>query len=267
MKFLSLIEEGLANIVNELKGPVGLKQAMSYALLSPGKRIRPLIVLEVAEALGAAEAALPAALAVEIFHTASLIADDLPCMDDEKVRRGQPTLHAHYGESAAVLTTYALIALGYELIAKSASLLGADGLSEAIVAISKNTGLCGATGGQFLDLFDNHPDLEELQRLKTGTLFELSFVLGWLFGGGKKSKIPWVEKAAHHFGMAYQIQDDLEDMATDSVEKNYALKFGIEPARERLFKEINDFILTLEKLEIRLEQLPLLHQLQLALQS
>lgn len=202
-----------------------LKSAVEYSLINGGKRFRPIIVLLVAKALKQDLHAHMAAIAVEFFHTASLIADDLPCMDNDDERRSKPTVHKVFGESIALLSTYSLIAAGYKAIHDNALSIKKKGLASSdeicLLALENaaiNTGILGATGGQFLDLFppgNTLKDLEEILNKKTATLFEISFVFGWLFGGGLIDKLPTVKKLAYHFGMAFQIADDLHDIQKD----------------------------------------------------
>lgn len=225
-----------------------LREACEYALMNGGKRVRPAIVLAVCDALGGRFALYPA-LAIEYFHTASLVADDLPCMDDDDERRKQPSVHKVYGETLALLVSYALIAEGYGSIAK-----GGNGLpgGERIIALALensafNTGLLGATGGQFLDIYP--PDLTlqtilEVLHKKTVSLFEIAFVFGWLYGGGAEEKLPLVKQAASHFGIAFQIADDLGDMEQDlknGRQINLANQLGKSKAEEMLREEIAGF--------------------------
>ena len=217
------IDSALETAVLELGPASALRDACAYALLSPGKRLRPALVLMVADALGHGLDALPAALSVEYFHTASLIADDLPCMDDDSERRGRPALHKMFEESVALLASYTLIAAGYEGIHKNGAVMkknllfrhrADEATVRALEIATRCAGIRGATGGQFLDLFPPDHSLETLRQInaqKTGTLFQISFVFGWLFGGGASSKLAQVEQAAGHLGMAFQIRDDLDD--------------------------------------------------------
>ena len=232
-----------------------LKQACEYALLNGGKRFRPALVLMIAESLDRKHDVMASALAVEFFHTASLIADDLPCMDDDDMRRDRPSVHKVYGEATALLASYALIASGYEQLALNArglkesdSSLKADSICLlALENATYNTGLCGATGGQYEDIYPADLTLSTLREIlhkKTVSLFEISFVFGWLFGGGSCEKLPKVKQAASHFGMAFQIADDLGDMAQDlknGRKVNMALVAGPEAALEMFYKEIEAF--------------------------
>lgn len=208
-----------------------LRDACEYALTSGGKRFRPLIVLMVAEALGQNLDVSEAALSVEYSHTASLIADDLPCMDNDDERRDKPSLHKVYGETIALLASYSLINAAFEKIHRNAAVMRESGTAfsewsdrACVVALESATncaGILGATGGQFLDLFPPNYSLETMRKViykKTVTLFEAAFIFGWVFGGGDFQKIEIVKRAAYHFGMAFQIADDIGDIKQD--EKN-----------------------------------------------
>lgn len=210
-----------------------LRDACEYALLSGGKRLRPIIVMMVAEALGNGLNVAPAALAVEYMHTASLIADDLPCMDNDEERREKPSLHKVYGESTALLASYSLIFAGYEKIQENGELMRNShppfsGSADRICCLclkeaSTLAGILGATGGQFLDLNPPSQSIEMLKEVlykKTVTLFEVAFLFGWLFGGGMVGKLDEVKKAAYHFGMAFQLADDLGDLVQDETSQN-----------------------------------------------
>ena len=225
------IEQELAKSIACFGEKTKLRDACEYALTNGGKRFRPLIVLLVAEALGNGLNVYEAALSVEFFHTASLIADDLPCMDNDDERRDRPSLHKVYGETIALLASYALITGAFEKIHSNAAIMRESGppfsnFSDragliALECAARCAGILGATGGQFFDIFPPSHTLETVKQViyrKTVTLFEVSFVFGWLFGGGDLSKLELVKKAAYHFGMAFQIADDIGDMQQD--EKN-----------------------------------------------
>lgn len=252
------IWDALQNNMEALGPRSLLREACEYALNNGGKRLRPAICLSVAEALGQGSDATPAALAVEYFHTASLVADDLPCMDDDDERRSKPSVHKVYGESVALLVSYALIAAGYACYAQNAKLVeNGDQLCRlALENATYNTGLWGATGGQFLDLSPpdlSLPTLRDVLHKKTVSLFEIAFVSGWLFGGGGLLALPAVKKAASHFGTAFQIADDLSDLIKD-VENgrtvNMAAVFGVEAAQKMLDEELEGYQATLKELKI-----------------
>lgn len=249
-----------------------LRDACEYALLNGGKRFRPTLVFMFAEALGHGVDVTDAALAIEYFHTASLVADDLPCMDDDDERRNQPSTHKAHGEAIALLVSYVLIAAGYgnieanvRALTKARHPLSTDGHKLGMLALENaahNTGLQGATGGQFLDIFPPDltlPTLREVIHKKTVSLFEVAFVFGWLFGGGNPDALSIVKKAASHFGMAFQIADDLDDVEQDARNGrkiNMALVFGIESAHQMFHEEIEGYRQALK--ELRLESRELL---------
>ncbi len=242
-----------------------LYEACLYALLSGGKRLRPTIALMVAEALGNQDRGWLIGASVELFHTASLIADDLPCMDDDALRRNQPTTHKVFGETLALLASYALIAEGYGKIHEAVENMS----KEAPVALkasragllslecaTRNTGLLGATGGQFLDVFLKSPSKEQMLDIiqkKTVSLFEIAFVGGWLFGGGEEAQLKQVVQLAYHFGIAFQIADDLDDFDQDGQKQqgsNYAQSFGKDAAFKRCLQELEEYASLLRVLQL-----------------
>lgn len=235
------VEQLLTRCVDHLDSENELALACKYSLQTPGKRLRPIMLLAIADALGATWSVDKAAAAVEMFHCASLIADDLPCMDNDDVRRGQPTVHKIYGQATAIIATYVLISEGYKAIYENTKILSLHGIDEAekrgllaIENVATNAGIEGASGGQYMDIKLENPTLEQLIEAigkKTSSIFEISAVLGWLFGAGSLSQLGDVKKFAYHLGMAFQILDDLEDLTQDSHRNpiNYAGMVG--PAR------------------------------------
>lgn len=264
--YKQLIEQKIQENINQLGPKNCLRDACEYALLNGGKRFRPALVLMIAKAIGYEIDVFQAAMGIEFFHTASLIADDLPCMDNDNERRNKPTVHRVYGESVALLATYALISAGYACLAKNASIIKHSSHPFAhqsdhlcVLALENaafNTGLCGATGGQFLDLAPSNlslPFLQEVIHKKTVTLFEISFVLGWIFGGGPLTQLDLVKKSAAHFGMAFQIADDLDDMAQDLAHGhslNIANVLGKERTKQMFHEEMQQFHQTLIDLKL-----------------
>jgi geranylgeranyl diphosphate synthase type II len=222
------IEQEIARSIATFGEKTKLRDACEYALTNGGKRFRPLIVYLVAEALGNGLNVADAALSVEFFHTASLVVDDLPCMDNDEERRDKPSVHKVYGETIALLSSYALITAAFGKIHSNVELMREAGSpysascdrigSLALETAAHCSGILGATGGQFYDMFPPPFTLESLRQIifkKTVTLFLVSFVFGWLFGGGDPSLLAKVRKMACHFGMAFQIADDLNDFAQD----------------------------------------------------
>jgi len=247
-------EEALKCDLEQMREQIKLCDAIEYALLTGGKRFRPLIVMSIAQALGCCDVK-PAALAVEYFHTASLIADDLPCMDNDIVRRGEKSLHCAFDETTALLASYALICAAFEKVHVNAKFCGANEGMVALEQAARAAGLKGATGGQFLDLFPPDYDADTLLDIlnrKTVTLFETAFVFGWVFGGGDLKQLDAVKKAALHFGLAFQIGDDLCDFEQDlgRVTSNYAVALGKEKATHAFYKHVAALDLLLVKLQL-----------------
>ena len=260
------IEQEIARSILSFGEKTKLRDACEYALTTGGKRFRPLIVLLIAEALGHGLNVYEAALSVEFFHTASLIVDDLPCMDNDDERRERPTLHKVYGESIALLASYALITAAFEKIHSNA--MGMQGAASpfcdfsdractlALQSATYCAGILGATGGQFFDLFPPNQNLETVKQViykKTVTLFEVSFVLGWIFGGGDVSQLEKVKKAAYHFGMAFQTADDLGDVLQDEKKQreiSIARLIGKERALALFEEEMRAFSQELEELNL-----------------
>jgi geranylgeranyl diphosphate synthase, type II len=264
--FRDRIEQEIAGSISLFGEKTKLRDAVEYALTNGGKRFRPLIVLMVTEALGNDLPVSSAALSVEFFHTASLIADDLPCMDNDEERRDKPSLHKVYGETIALLASYALITAAFEMIHKNVVSLkeiahpcsqNADYIgSLALENAAKCSGILGATGGQFLDLFPPILSLDGVKQViykKTVTLFEVSFVFGWMFGGGDLTKLEKVKQLAYHLGMAFQIADDLGDIAQDE-KKQKEISMVHFVGKERAFaiftEEMNLFEKKLLELDI-----------------
>ncbi len=259
-----IIEKKIANCIENFGEKTKLRDACEYALTNGGKRFRPLIVLMIADALENNLDVTEAALSVEFFHTASLIADDLPCMDNDDKRRDKPSLHKVYGETIALLASYALITSAFEAIHKNYKLMASSRFSKkanqicslALESAAHCSGILGATGGQFLDIYPPVLTVEAIKDViykKTVTLFEVSFVLGWLFGGGDIELLEKVKKTAYHLGMAFQIADDLGDILQDEEkEKEISIvkKIGKEKAFSFFQEEMDAFELNLKDLSI-----------------
>lgn len=252
--YRSCIEAEIGRFIQAMGEKNRLRDACEYALLNGGKRLRPLLVLLVAEGLGLGYDVLPAALSVECFHTASLIADDLPCMDDDDLRRNCPSLHKVFGENVALLASYALIAEGYGGIYRNGLKNRKADLSLCLEVATRCAGIGGATNGQFLDLYPPDQSLETVQKImfqKTATLFEISFVFGWIFGGGDPKRLEAVRKCAHHLGMAFQVADDLLDDEQDLAQGssiNMIAVCGREFASQFFEEELASFVKDLKEL-------------------
>ena len=260
------IEQEIAGSISSLGEKTKLRDACEYALTNGGKRFRPLIVYLVAEGLGNGLNVGEAALSVEFFHTASLIVDDLPCMDNDDERRDKPTLHKTYGETIALLASYALITAAFGKIHSNTETMRAAGApfsascdricSLALENASQCSGIHGATGGQFYDMFPPTFTLDSLRQViykKTVTLFVISFAFGWLFGGGDPLHLPRVRKLSYHFGMAFQIADDLNDLDQDEKmgrDINLARFVGRERAHGVFEEEMRSFDHELRELKL-----------------
>ncbi|MCH9630040.1 MAG: hypothetical protein S4CHLAM37_00310 [Chlamydiia bacterium] len=228
-----------------------LRDACEYALVNGGKRIRPLIVMMMSEALCSKQEVKEAALSIEFFHTASLIADDLPCMDNDNLRREKPSTHKKFGETTTLLASYALITAGFEKIYTNTKFSTLSNKEEVCTCVLKEVaeaaGILGATGGQYLDLFPGDLTLDllvEIIEKKTVKLFQVAFLYGWLFSGASMDAIEDVKKMGYHFGMAFQIADDLRDMNQDSKKEtpiNYAIFVGEEKATNTLLAHLSSF--------------------------
>lgn len=263
------IERHLNDAIPLIGPPSQVRDACAYSLLNGGKRFRPALVLMIAKALGnPGWKASYSALAIEFFHTASLIADDLPCMDNDDLRRDKPTTHRQFSESTALLATYALIAAGYDFIRLNVEAIRniAGSLADRIGIMasenaSYNTGLYGATGGQYLDI--NPPDaslktIQEIIAKKTTAFFEIAFVFGWIFGGGALEQLEAVKKASHHFGNAFQIADDIEDVDQDRRSNkfvNLALATSVEEAKKAVVHELQACKELLKQLKFKSDEL------------
>ncbi len=216
-----LVDAALAKI--PACGPPVLNEALRYALLSPGKRLRPILCLAACEAVGAPrERALGWACAVEMVHAASLVHDDLPALDDDDWRRGQPTCHRRFGEAVAVLAGDALIALAFEMLVRHAP--GAEAVGRAVAELARAAGPEGIAGGQVLDvLHEGRPDttveaVKETHLRKTAALMACSVVLGGLAGGADEKTCEALRQYGVHLGLAFQVVDDIRDVTRTEVE-------------------------------------------------
>ncbi len=190
--------------------PALLHQAMRYAVLGAGKRLRPILCEAAADAAGGSAEALPAGAAVEIVHAYTLVHDDLPCMDDDTERRGRPTCHVRFGEANALLAGDALLALAFEVLAGLPGPHAAARVRELALA----AGSRGVVGGQVDDLAADPPTRERVTRVhqhKTADLFRAAIRLGALSAGAAPEILGALTDYANHLGHAFQITDDILD--------------------------------------------------------
>ncbi len=243
------IEAALGNTLRRLCGdtPPALAEAMGYSLLAPGKRLRPLLVILACEAAGGSQAqALPAACAVEMVHTYSLIHDDLPAMDDDDLRRGLPTCHKKYGEALAILAGDALLTMAFEVLGQG---YGPKTVAVSCVELARGAGASGMVGGQVLDLeaeadtgrstpADHLARLEDIHRRKTGALFRAALRLGVFAAqaetddGVSTKTLAAIDRYAAAFGLAFQVTDDLLDV--ESSTEQTGKRVGKDAARGKL---------------------------------
>lgn len=203
-----------------------IRDAMSYAL-EGGKRLRGAIVLSTFRSLGGKGDAMPFALAMEMVQAYSLVHDDLPCMDDDDMRRGKPTCHKKFGQAVALLTGDALLTLAFETAASAR--LSPDRVAAGILTLARGAGAAGMVGGQVLDLHleagrggasETYPTdmVRAMYGLKTGKLFETASALGAILAGADLGEIRRVSCWGSLFGYAYQVLDDLEDLVQGGKE-------------------------------------------------
>lgn len=195
--------------------------AMSYSLSNGGKRIRPVLTLEFCRLCGGNYAdAIPFAIGVEMIHTYSLIHDDLPCMDNDDMRRGKPSSHKVYGEANALLAGDGLLTLAFETVLSAK--ISADKKAMAALELAKAAGVSGMIGGQVMDLSNEGKRvsldvIKATDRLKTGEMIRVAAVMGCIAAGADSEKIAAAEKYCENIGLAFQIVDDILDVTSDDV--------------------------------------------------
>ncbi|XP_052203701.1 geranylgeranyl pyrophosphate synthase, chloroplastic-like [Diospyros lotus] len=259
-----------ANSVNKaldeavsLREPPTIHEAMRYSLLAGGKRVRPMLCIAACELVGGHQSqAMPAACAVEMIHTMSLIHDDLPCMDNDDLRRGKPTNHKIFGEDIAVLAGDSLLAFAFEHIATATAGVSPRRILAAVGELAKSIGAEGLVAGQVVDLASaGLPDvgidqLEFIHVHKTAALLEASVVLGAILGGGDADEVEKLRKFARCIGLLFQVVDDILDVTKSSKElgktarkdlaadkTTYPKLMGLEKSREfaeKLNREAKD---------------------------
>lgn len=232
MQLVTYLEERKKLIDEELdqylpqhgQAPERLREAMRYSVFAGGKRLRPILTMAAAEAMGKGkELVLPAACALEFIHTYSLIHDDLPAMDDDDLRRGKPTCHRVYGEATAILAGDALLTLAFAVISKNRMIarISGDTVAEVVQIIADGAGAAGMVGGQIADLeAEGQPaDAETMLYIhsrKTGALFQAALGAGALLAGADKSALSAFKRFGEQFGLAFQITDDILDVEGDT---------------------------------------------------
>ncbi|WP_212040714.1 MULTISPECIES: polyprenyl synthetase family protein [unclassified Bacillus (in: firmicutes)] len=232
------IEDYLFTYVQELTIPEDLKSSMLYSLKAGGKRLRPVLVLALLHAYGKNEEdGIPVGCAVEMIHTYSLIHDDLPCMDDDDLRRGIPTNHKVYGEATAVLAGDALLTESFRLITSQlSSSVSADQKLRIVEELVKSAGALGMVGGQFDDMEAEQKqvslaELESIHARKTGKLLTFSVAAGAMLAGASDDDIEKLREFSYHIGIAFQIRDDILDL--EGSEEKIGKRVGSDTANEK----------------------------------
>ena len=257
-----IIEQELVNCLPESdnKDVQKLIGSMKYSLTAGGKRVRPMIVVEFAKLCGGTEeAALPFACALEMIHTYSLIHDDLPCMDNDDLRRGKPTNHKVYGEATALLAGNGLLthSFGVALSEKAVSLNGYEKCVKAARVLADYAGADGMLGGQMIDLESEGKTvtadhLKVMDNKKTGALMIAAAKLGCISAGADETKIAAAEKYAENIGLTFQIVDDMLDITStteelgkpvgsddENMKSTYPALLGLDKCRE-LSRELTE---------------------------
>nr|WP_040196971.1 farnesyl diphosphate synthase [Candidatus Soleaferrea massiliensis] len=245
-------------------------EAMKYSLTAGGKRIRPVLALEFARALGAQpKRVLPFASAIEMVHCYSLIHDDLPCMDDDDMRRGQPSCHIQFSESTALLAGDALLTLAFESMSRHCDFFAPEQVLEAIHELSASAGVYGMIGGQVIDLESEGKRLDvehltQMHLLKTGALIKASVRIGCILGGADDDYLKHASLYAQKLGLAFQVVDDILDVTGDAEklgkpigsdkgnEKNtYTSLYGLEQSKKIAEQLTEEALQELSQLRIR----------------
>ncbi|PPE71637.1 polyprenyl synthetase family protein [Caldimonas thermodepolymerans] len=215
------VEDALSRWV-PADAPAGLGAAMRYSVLDGGKRLRPLLVLAAAEAVdGHAEAALRAACAVELIHAYSLVHDDMPCMDNDVMRRGKPTVHVKFGEAVAMLTGDAMQALAFEVLTPEGEVVPPALQATLCRLLSRASGCEGMAGGQAIDLASvgrmlDETELRDMHRRKTGALLRASVQMGAACGRTDGPAWDALSDYGWSLGLAFQVVDDILDVTQAS---------------------------------------------------
>ncbi|TSJ67860.1 polyprenyl synthetase family protein [Allobacillus salarius] len=218
-----LIDKKLIELVEELEAPSLLKEAIEYAIKAGGKRLRPILLMSTYEGFSTElKKATHPAVALELIHTYSLIHDDLPAMDDDDLRRGQPTLHRQFDEATAILVGDGLLTYAFQLISSS-PFLEAEEKVYVIQQLSQASGVNGMVGGQYLDLKAENEEIEEhelstIHIKKTGALIQAAIKIGAYLGGATPPQIESLQTFGYYLGLTFQVQDDLLDVEGDSNE-------------------------------------------------
>ena len=253
-KIISLPELNSCNVKK-------LVDAIKYIIKVGGKRLRPLLVVEISKILSVSqESAYRVGMAIELIHCYSLVHDDLPAMDDDEIRRGSPTCHVKFDEATAILVGDALQSLAFQVLSDVKTHSDSEIRCKLITELSKSSGVSGMVGGQMLDLIASEKkfdinEIRELQRLKTGELFHFSCIAPCILAEENEAIFKIFKKFSLNLGIAFQIQDDLldiegqEDIVGKKINKDsyqgkqtYVSELGVEDAKKKAKSLIDDCI-------------------------
>lgn len=263
----SLVEKALDGYLPpEDAYPQVIHRAMRYSVMGGGKRLRPVLVMSAAEAVGGrAEDVLPAACAIELIHTYSLVHDDLPAMDNDDFRRGKPTNHKVFGEAVALLAGDALLTLAFQLLSDTRC-SQPENVLKVVREVACGCGTFGLIGGQVVDTFSSSEEkmdektLEYIHRHKTGALYKASVRAGAILAGAREDELQSLTEFAEYLGLAFQIKDDILDVEGDekklgkpvgsdirNKKATYPALFGLEAAKEKAREVAQKAVCALEK--------------------
>jgi geranylgeranyl diphosphate synthase, type II len=266
------VNEWLDRLVpSETTPPEQLHRAMRYSLLAGGKRLRPVLVLAAGEAFGAdTDDLMPAACALEMIHTYSLIHDDLPAMDNDDLRRGRPTCHKAFGEAVAILAGDALLTQAFRVLASDAPNRNSERQVRVIREVATAAGTVEALiGGQMADIESEGKNvdatmLEYIHRSKTGAMIRASVVVGGLIAGANEDQIEKLRKYGRLIGLAFQIADDILDVTSTSEQlgktpgkdqaankATYPAIHGIAPSKGLARKLVDEAVATVSTLNLK----------------
>ncbi len=259
-----LVDQALDSVLPPPAGPQArVQEAMRYAIMAGGKRLRPFLVLHSARLFGVDDSrSLRVGAAIEALHTYSLVHDDLPCMDDDDMRRGRPTTHIAFDEMTAVLAGDALLTIAFEILSDARTHPSGDVRCALIARLAEASGHSGMIGGQIIDMLADTlrsegggfgiADVINLQRLKTGQLFEFSCEAGPILGGASGQDRARLKSYAEEMGVVFQITDDLLDVTStpektgkavgkdaDRGKQTLVTLLGVEGARAEAQKRAN----------------------------
>jgi geranylgeranyl diphosphate synthase type II len=262
---ISQVDKALESVLpGESTLPASLHKAMRYSIFAGGKRIRPILMIAACEAVGGDPArVMPAACAMEMIHTYSLIHDDLPAMDDDDFRRGRPTNHKVFGEATAILAGDALLTEAFILLSnpEASREIDAEIIRRVVHIIARCAGSLGMVGGQVVDMESegkkiDFPTLEYIHTHKTGALILASVQAGALIGGADEGVFAALTRYGEAAGLAFQVADDILDVVGDQAQlgkdvgsdqargkATYVALLGLEEARRRA-RELRDVALT-----------------------